>query len=68
MRHDLDSSVSDWLIDHPELLLLFERRQIEYTCGGKSLEYACRQRGIDPVEFLAELNRFLETRRAGDSR
>jgi regulator of cell morphogenesis and NO signaling len=50
---DLDSSVPDWLIEHPELLPLFRKLGIDYCCGGKSLDTACRERGLDPQILLA---------------
>jgi hypothetical protein len=40
---DLDSSVPDWLIEHPGLLALFQELGIDYCCGGKSLRTACRK-------------------------
>lgn len=52
---DLETSVPDWLIDHPQTLAVFERYGIDYNCGGKSLEYACRERGLSPQEVLAAL-------------
>ena len=52
---DLDSSVPDWLIERPQLLRTFEELRIDYSCGGKSLEFACRERGLDPRAVLARL-------------
>ncbi len=58
---DLDQSVPELLIDHAPLLAVFKRLGIEYTCGGKSLQTACRERGLDPdhvarlcAEYLAQ--------------
>jgi iron-sulfur cluster repair protein YtfE (RIC family) len=51
---DLDSSVPDWLIEHPKLLPLFRELGIDYCCGGKSLDTACRERGLDPRRVLAQ--------------
>ncbi|QEL15026.1 DUF542 domain-containing protein [Limnoglobus roseus] len=53
----LDSSVVDWVIDHPETGAVFETWRIEQSCAGKSLDYACRERGIDPRRVLADLHR-----------
>jgi iron-sulfur cluster repair protein YtfE (RIC family) len=50
---DLDSSVPDWVIEHPELLSLFQELGIDYCCGGKSLGAACRGRGFSPHDVLA---------------
>ncbi len=47
---DLESSVPDWLIEHPELLTLFQELGIDYSCGGKSLRTACEQRDITPCD------------------
>ena len=52
---DLDSSVSDWLIERPQHMRTFEELGIDYSCGGKSLEFACRERGLDPRAVLARL-------------
>jgi regulator of cell morphogenesis and NO signaling len=56
---DLGSSIVDWVIEHPESLAVFERLGIDYSCAGKSLEYACQQRGIHPQFVLGELRREL---------
>ncbi len=52
---DLSNSVPEWLVAYPALLSVFEDLQIDYSCGGKSLEYACLERRIDPEELLAHL-------------
>ena len=33
---DLDTSVPDWVIDHPETLSVFQELGIDTCCGGKS--------------------------------
>jgi iron-sulfur cluster repair protein YtfE (RIC family) len=58
---DLDTSVPDWVIEHPETLAVFQDWGIDYSCGGKSLGYACRERGLDAEVILATL-----FRRVGD--
>ena len=55
MECDLDTSVPDWLIDHPESAAVFAELQIDTSCGGKSLEYVCRQQGINPATVLTRL-------------
>jgi iron-sulfur cluster repair protein YtfE (RIC family) len=50
---DLDSSVPDWLIEHPHLLPLFRELGIDYCCGGKSLDTAAREQGLDPQYVLS---------------
>jgi regulator of cell morphogenesis and NO signaling len=57
---DLDSSVPDWIIEHPATFIVFQELGIDYGCEGKSLAYACRQQGIDPKVVLAQLRRCIE--------
>jgi iron-sulfur cluster repair protein YtfE (RIC family) len=52
---DLDSSLPDWLIDVPGSALVFQRYNLDTSCGGKSLDYVCREVGLDPHQVLAEL-------------
>ncbi len=54
---DLDSSVPDWLIEHPQTLGVFQELGIDYCCGGKSLAYACQEQGIDAQFVLEKLLR-----------
>ena len=63
---DLETSVPDWLIDHPETQDVFERYGIDCSCGGKSLEYACRQRGLEPITVLRELQQRVSRTAADD--
>ena len=65
---DLDTSVPDWVIEHPETLAVFQELGIDYCCGGKSLAYACRQQGLDAQAVLAKLLRCLDARRQDDCR
>jgi regulator of cell morphogenesis and NO signaling len=42
--------------DRPSLSRLFEQAKVDYCCGGKkTLDEACRNQGIDPQTFLAQL-------------
>ncbi|MCH5378198.1 MAG: DUF542 domain-containing protein [Planctomycetes bacterium] len=50
---DITDPIVDWVIEFPHAVALFEQHGIDYTCGGKSLEYACEQRGMD-AERIAE--------------
>ncbi|MEZ6093443.1 MAG: DUF542 domain-containing protein [Pirellulaceae bacterium] len=52
---DLATSVPDWLIEYPPLLALFQKLGIDYCCGGKSLETACREKGLDPTNVLQQV-------------
>lgn len=60
---DLDTSVPDWIIEHPATTAVFRELGIDDSCGGKSLAYACRQRGLDPQTVLARLLGRLEVKR-----
>jgi regulator of cell morphogenesis and NO signaling len=65
---DLDTSVPDWVIDAPETLAVFQELGIDTCCGGKSLGFACRQRGLDGEAVLALLLRRLEAGRGDGCR
>jgi putative transposase len=62
-----DSSVPDWVIEHPVALAVFQTLGIDYCCGGKSLEFACREQGLDAAAVLKTLLRALEVNRDDDS-
>ncbi len=57
---DLETSVPDWIIDHPETLAVFQELGIDYSCGGKSLEYACQKQGLNGKVVLDKLHRRIE--------
>ena len=43
---------------HPALTRHFERLGLDYCCGGgRTIEEACRHRGLDTVDVLADLAR-----------
>jgi iron-sulfur cluster repair protein YtfE (RIC family) len=65
---DLDTSVPDWVIDHPETLAVLQELGIDTCCGGKSLGFACRQRGLDGEAVLATPLRRLDAGRQDDCR
>jgi iron-sulfur cluster repair protein YtfE (RIC family) len=54
---ELAMSVPEWLIAHPDALRRLEALGIDYGCGGKSLETACREQGLDPRQTLCDLTR-----------
>jgi regulator of cell morphogenesis and NO signaling len=56
------------VIDHPETQTVFQELGIDTCCGGKSLEFACRQRGLDGEAVLAKLLRRLDANRQDDCR
>lgn len=63
---DLDTSVPDWIIEHPETLAVFQALGIDCSCGGKSLAYACRERGLDAVKVLVQLHQRIQAERPTD--
>ena len=65
---DLAASVPDWVIDHPETLIVFQELGIDYCCGGKSLEYACREQGFDAAVVMVKLIRCVDEGQHDDSR
>lgn len=60
LQLDLDDSVPDWLIEYPQLLNKFEELGIDYCCGGKSLAFAARERGLQPEIVLTQLRASLQ--------
>jgi regulator of cell morphogenesis and NO signaling len=63
---DLDTSVPDWIIEHPETLAVFQSLGIDCSCGGKSLAYACRGRGLAADKVLIQLHQRLQAERPAD--
>ncbi|QDV30307.1 Iron-sulfur cluster repair protein ScdA [Planctopirus ephydatiae] len=51
-----ETSVPDWIIDHPETRAVFQELGIDYSCGGKLLELACREEGLLEQHVLAKLH------------
>jgi iron-sulfur cluster repair protein YtfE (RIC family) len=58
---DLDSAVPEWVIEYPETLAVFQELGIDYSCGGKSLAFACRERGLDEQAVLERLRQTVES-------
>ncbi|MBB02226.1 MAG: hypothetical protein CMJ47_06240 [Planctomyces sp.] len=65
---DLDTSVPDWIIDHPETASVLREFGIDDSCGGKSLGYVCDQQGIDGKLVLKMLQRKITISRNEDER
>ncbi|WP_417849472.1 DUF542 domain-containing protein [Thalassoglobus sp.] len=61
MECDLDTSIPDWLIEHPETTGVFSELGLDVSCGGKSLEYVALQKGLEPEDVLAKLRRAVES-------
>ena len=53
---DAETSVVDWILDHPATQPVFENLGIDHSCGGKSLEFACQQRGLLVADVLRILH------------
>ena len=60
---DSDTSVPDWVIEYPETLVVFEELNIDTSCGGKSLGFACQQQGLDAGFVLSRLCRSIADHR-----
>lgn len=58
---DLTTTVGELVARKPALSRVFEEVGVDYCCGGKrSLEDACRQKGLDPMELAARLEQAAE--------
>lgn len=55
MKCDLDSSVPDWIIDHPKTERIFDELEIDKCCQGTSLESHCQKLALNAEEVLARL-------------
>jgi len=56
----LESSVVEWVIEYPEVQCVLESLGIDLSCQGKSLDYVCRQMGLDPHLVLRQLHEVIE--------
>jgi len=54
-RMRLNTSVVEWVIEHPEAETVFQELGIDYCCDGKSLAYVCHQQGLDGVAVLEKI-------------
>lgn len=64
----IEDPVTDWVIDHPETEAVFQEMGIDYHCGGKSLEYACREQGLDVQRVLGIVRGTIALARGDDER
>ncbi len=54
----IHDTVGDVVAQAPTLSRVFEQAGIDYCCGGKkTVEEACREKGLDPQGFLGSLER-----------
>lgn len=60
-KSNLDTPVGQWVATHPQTSRVFEELQLDYCCGGgKSLEQACKDRGLDPRRILRQLEQTIK--------
>ena len=64
---DLDTSVPDWVIDHPATLAVFQELGIDCCCCGESLAFACCQQGLDAQAVLTKLLACLDVKQQGSA-
>ena len=57
---DLDTSVLDWVIEHPVRASVFKKLGLDDCCGGISFEYACTKQGLDAPIVLSMPRDLLE--------
>ncbi|WDQ15890.1 DUF542 domain-containing protein [Rhodopirellula sp. P2] len=55
MKCDLDSSIPEWIVEHPETERVFKEFRLDTSCGGKSLRYVCIHAGVSPPEVFQRL-------------
>ncbi|PAY15904.1 hypothetical protein CKO51_29500 [Rhodopirellula sp. SM50] len=55
MNCDLESSIPEWIIEHPETTGVFGDLGLDISCAGKSLRYVCVHQGLSPPEVLERL-------------
>ena len=49
-------TLAELAVEHPAASRIFHRQGLDYCCGGRrTLEDACRVRGLDPAAILAEI-------------
>lgn len=63
---DADSTVPDCVIEYPEVLAIFDEFEIDSSCGGKSLAFACIQQGLDVETVLSLIRHVIESDRSID--
>jgi len=51
-----ETFVPNRVIDHPETLAVFQVLRIDYSCGGKSLEFVCREQALPEQHVLSKLH------------
>ncbi|MFG0265051.1 MAG: hypothetical protein ACF8AM_07835 [Rhodopirellula sp. JB055] len=63
---DLDSSIPEWMVEHPETEHVFNECKLDTSCAGKSLRYVCIQAGFSPPEILQRLKTAINQSKCDD--
>ncbi len=63
MDCDLDTSLPEWIMEHPETQRVFDALELDTSCGGRSLESVCHRCGLSPQDVLGQLRRVVSERR-----
>ncbi len=66
MNCDLDCTIPEWIIEHPETTRVFSDLGLDIGCAGKSLRYVCVHQGLSPPEVLERLRTAIATTRSVD--
>lgn len=61
MDCDLDTTIPDWIIEHPQVQAVFDELGVDTSCGGKSLRYVCHQHGLSPTSVLTRLQQVVDS-------
>lgn len=59
MDCDLDTSIPDWIMEHPQTQSVFDELGVDTSCGGKSLQYVCHHLGLSPPAVLQRLQQIV---------
>ncbi|MDC0935671.1 iron-sulfur cluster repair di-iron protein [Pirellulales bacterium] len=58
---NINTTVGDWVTEHPQTSRVFESLQLDYCCGGdKPLAQACLEKELDPQQVIAKLEALLQ--------
>jgi len=67
MDCDLETSIPDWIIEHPEASSVFQELGLDVSCGGKSLAWVATSSGLDPQSVLHQLRAAIDSAAADSS-
>ncbi len=60
MDCDLDTTLPDWIMEHPQTQAVFDELGLDTSCGGKSLQYVCHRQGLSPQAVLKRLQQVVD--------